>query len=207
MKEIVNKFTIRSILISLCLAALGIIIIINANDVMFWVIKVLGALLIIDAVIRFIQFLRLKADERSINFDIIRAIIEAVIGIVAIVNTNAGVMLLYIFIGVIVVVEGILHLQFVLTRKKRLEHWMINFFIAVINILCGVFIIAHPILTNTAVSLLIGIEILVSSFFGICSYIYLYAYLKRPIAVLEDVENDDEKFDNEIPEEVDNKSE
>ncbi|MBR1731781.1 MAG: DUF308 domain-containing protein [Ruminococcus sp.] len=189
MKDLVNKFTLRSVLISICLAALGVIIIMNANEVLFWVIKAIGLLLIIDAVIRFIQFIRLDSEERSINFDIIRAIIEAVLGIVALVNSSSVVTLLYIFIGVIVVVEGILHLQFVITRKNKLEHWIINFFIAIVNILCGVFIIAHPILTSGFINIIIGIEILVSSILGIISYIYLFVNLRRVAKEIDDTDD------------------
>ena len=179
MKDILNKFTFRSIFVSLCLTALGVIIILNANEILFWVIKGIGVFLLIDAIIRFIQFLRLDSDEKSINFDIIRAILETIIGIIAIVNSSSVVTLLYIFIGVIVITEGLLHLQFVLTRKSSINNWILNFLIALINILCGVFIIAHPILTSELINIIIGIEIIVSSVLGIFSYIYLFINLKK----------------------------
>lgn len=179
MKELINKFTLRSVLISLVLVAMGVIIILNANDILFWVIKAIGVLLLIDAVIRLISFLRLDPEKRNLNFDLIRAIIEAVLGIIALVNSSSVVTLLYIFIGVIIIVEGILHTQFVLTRKNELNHWIINFFIAVINILCGVFVVAHPILASGVVNIILGVLIIASSVLGICSYLYLYKYLKQ----------------------------
>ncbi len=189
MKSILNKFTFHSIIVSLCLVVLGFIIILNANDVLFWVIKALGVLLLIDAVIRFIGFLRLPAEEKTIKFDLIRSIIEAVLGIIALVNASSVVSLLYIFIGVIIIVEGILHIQFVLSYKNMLNHWIINFFIALINILCGVFVVAHPILTSGIVNIIIGIEIIISSVLGLCSYIYLYAFLRK--ASMEIIEVDE----------------
>lgn len=177
--DIVKKFTLRSVFISLCLVVLGIIIIINANDVLFWLIKVIGIVLLIDAIIRFISFLRLSQEERSFNFDLIRAVVEAVLGIVALVNSSSVVTLLYIFIGVIIIVEGILHTQFIITHRLDLNHWIINFLIAIINILCGIFVVAHPIFTSGIVNIIIGIEIILSSVLGICSYIYLYVFLKK----------------------------
>ena len=128
MQKIVNKFTLRSVLISLGLVAMGVIIILNADVILFWVIKAIGVLLLIDAIIRFIAFLRLDSEERTFNFDLIRAILEAVLGIIALVNPSSWINLLYVLIGVIIVVEGILHIQFVLSRKEELNHWIINFF-------------------------------------------------------------------------------
>lgn len=197
MKELLNKFTLRSIIISVLLAALGVIIIFNANDILFWVIKCIGVFLLIDALIRFIQFIKLDPEEKSINFDIIRAIVETVIGIVALVNASSVVTLLYIFIGIIIVIEGILHLQFVLTRKKSLDHWIINFFIAVINLLCGVFIIAHPVWTSSVINVVIGIEILVSSILGIVSYIYLYFNLRKAAKELDTEYIECEEYEDE----------
>ena len=189
MKAVINKFTFRSIFVSLGLTVLGVIIIINANDVLFWLIKGIGCILIIDALIRFIQFLRLDSEEKSINFDIIRAILETVIGVVALVNSSSVVALLYIFIGVIVVVEGLLHLQFVLSRRKQLNYWIINFIIAVINIMCGVFIIAHPIISSEIINIIIGTEIIISSVLGIVSYVYLYFNLRKAAETFDDDED------------------
>ena len=82
LKHPIFKYSARSILVSLFLLFLGIVIMIKADSILFWVIKIIGAVLLIDSVIRFIGFLRLDAEERSINFDIVRSLVEAVLGLV-----------------------------------------------------------------------------------------------------------------------------
>ena len=178
LKHPIFKYSARSILVSLFLLFLGIVIMIKADSILFWVIKIIGAVLIIDSVIRFIGFLRLDAEERSINFDIVRSLVEAVLGLVAIINSSSVVTLLYIFAGILVIIEGILHLQFVLSQRRILDHWIPNFIISIFSVVVGVFIIANPLMTGKYVNMFIGIEIIVTALISLCGYIYFLVFLR-----------------------------
>ena len=178
LKHPIFKYSARSILVSLFLLFLGIVIMIKANSILFWVIKIIGAVLLIDSVIRFIGFLRLDAEERSINFDIVRSLVEAVLGLVAIINSSSVVTLLYIFAGILVIIEGILHLQFVLSQRRILDHWIPNFIISIFSVVVGVFIIANPLMTGKYVNMFIGIEIIVTALISLCGYIYFLVFLR-----------------------------
>ena len=178
LKHPIFKYSARSILVSLFLLFLGIVIMIKADSILFWVIKIIGAVLLIDSVIRFIGFLRLDAEERSINFDIVRSRVEAVLGLVAIINSSSVVTLLYIFAGILVIIEGILHLQFVLSQRRILDHWIPNFIISIFSVVVGVFIIANPLMTGKYVNMFIGIEIIVTALISLCGYIYFLVFLR-----------------------------
>ena len=178
LKHPIFKYSARSILVSLFLLFLGIVIMIKADSILFWVIKIIGAVLLIDSVIRFIGFLRLDAEERSINFDIVRSLVEAVLGLVAIINSSSVVTLLYIFAGILVIIEGILHLQFVLSQRRILDHWIPNFIISIFSVVVGVFIIANPLMTGKYVNMFIGIEIIVTALISLCGYIYFLVFLR-----------------------------
>lgn len=178
LKHPIFKYSARSILVSLFLLFLGIVIMIKADSILFWVIKIIGAVLLIDSVIRFIGFLRLDAEERSINFDIVRSLVEAVLGLVAIINSSSVVTLLYIFAGILVIIEGILHLQFVLSQRRILDHWIPNFIISIFSVVVGVFIIANPLMTGKYVKMFIGIEIIVTALISLCGYIYFLVFLR-----------------------------
>ncbi len=173
MKNSVIKYSLRSILVALALCFLGVVIIIKADTVLFWIIKIIGAVLLIDSAIRFISFFRLDPEERSFSVDIVRAVVEAVMGIVAVVNSSSVVTLLYVFAGVIVVIEGILHLQFVLTSRRVLTHWLPNMLIAIVSVIIGVFIILNPLMTGKFVNIFIGVEILVTALISLGGYIIL----------------------------------
>ena len=178
LKHPIFKYSARSILVSLFLLFLGIVIMIKADSILFWVIKIIGAVLLIDSVIRFIGFLRLEDEERSINFDIVRSLVEAVLGLVAIINSSSVVTLLYIFAGILVIIEGILHLQFVLSQRRILDHWIPNFIISIFSVVVGVFIIANPLMTGKYVNMFIGIEIIVTALISLCGYIYFLVFLR-----------------------------
>lgn len=178
LKHPIFKYSARSILVSLFLLFLGIVIMIKADSILFWVIKIIGAVLLIDSVIRFIGFLRLDAEERSINFDIVRSLVEAVLGLVAIINSSSVVTLLYIFAGILVIIEGILHLQFVLSQRRILDHWIPNFIISIFSVVVGVFIIANPLMTGKYVNMFIGVEIIVTALISLCGYIYFLVFLR-----------------------------
>ena len=178
LKHPIFKYSARSILVSLFFLFLGIVIMIKADSILFWVIKIIGAVLLIDSVIRFIGFLRLDAEERSINFDIVRSLVEAVLGLVAIINSSSVVTLLYIFAGILVIIEGILHLQFVLSQRRILDHWIPNFIISIFSVVVGVFIIANPLMTGKYVNMFIGIEIIVTALISLCGYIYFLVFLR-----------------------------
>lgn len=173
MKNSVIKYSLRSILVALALCFLGVVIIIKADTVLFWIIKIIGAVLLIDSAIRFISFFRLDPEERSFSVDIVRAVVEAVMGIVAVVNSSSVVTLLYVFAGFIVVIEGILHLQFVLTSRRVLTHWLPNLLIAIVSVIIGVFIILNPLMTGKFVNIFIGVEILVTALISLGGYIIL----------------------------------
>ena len=178
LKHPIFKYSARSILVSLFFFFFVIVIMIKADSILFWVIKIIGAVLLIDSVIRFIGFLRLDAEERSINFDIVRSLVEAVLGLVAIINSSSVVTLLYIFAGILVIIEGILHLQFVLSQRRILDHWIPNFIISIFSVVVGVFIIANPLMTGKYVNMFIGIEIIVTALISLCGYIYFLVFLR-----------------------------
>lgn len=176
-KDPIFKFALRSVLISLFLIFMSIVIIIEQKTILFWVIKLLGIVLLVDSIIRFILFFKIDPEKRSFSFDIIRAVIEAIIAILALVITDSLEGLFYIFTGVLVIVEGILHLQFLLSKRRTFTHWLPNLLIALSCIILGVFIVSNPFAVSQSVNLFVGIELLAASILSFVAYIYFFVFL------------------------------
>ena len=177
LKDSIFKFALRSILISMFLIFMSIVIIIQEKTILFWVIKIFGILLLVDSIIRFINFFRTDPEKRGFSVDIVRAVIEGVVGILALVITDSLEGMFYVFTGVVIIAEGILHLQFVLSKRNTLSHWIPNFLIAILSVFLGVFIVANPFTVSEGVNLYIGIELLVASVFSFVAYIYFFVFL------------------------------
>ena len=116
-------------------------------------------------------------EKRGFSVDIVRAVIEGVAGILALVITDSLEGMFYVFTGVVVIAEGILHLQFVLSKRHTLSHWIPNLLIAIVSVVLGVFIVANPFTVSQTVNLFVGIELLVASVFSFVAYIYFFVFL------------------------------
>ncbi len=193
-KDTLLRFCIRTILISIGLGVLGVFVIAKNKDVIFWIIKALGLVLIIDAVIRFTKFFTKEKEEREINFDVFRASIGAIVGIIALVWPASVEMILYILIGVIILVEGAMQLQLAFNRRHMLDTWIPNFFIGVAGAIIGLLIIVHPLYATAvtgALAVIIGVAILLTAIMNLFASYNLLQMRKRVSVNVVDVEIDD----------------
>ena len=193
-KDSLLRFCIITMLVSAGLFFLGIFVIANNKDVIFWVVKALGTILIVDAVIRFTKFFLKDREERQINLDIFRATLGGLVGIISVLWPASTLWILYIFIGIIILVEGAMQLQLAFNRRHDLDTWIPNFFIGLASAVFGLLIIINPTYKDSlgeAVAILFGIVIIVTAIMNLFASYNLLQMRKRLTVNVVDVEIDD----------------
>ena len=176
--EELRKFNLRTIIFSIVLIALGIIIIVNPNGVLSVVIKILGIGVILDGVWHAIKFFSEAEEDRALSPLLVQGVGEIFLGIIAIANSLWVISILYIVIGFCIVMESIFKIQMTVYLKNTVANWWVPLVIAVIGLIVGIFVIAHPLTTSDYINTAIGITIIIAEIPSLIDSIYLARKLK-----------------------------
>ncbi len=147
MERFLKKMGWTSILTSLILAILGLIIAYHPDTTFQFITYIIGTIFIVAGVIKVIEYFRVKESYDLYNYELVYGIIAILLGLVVIVCSNLIEAFLRIAIGIWILYSGVMRLGLAL-KLQKLEAsnmaWMTVLIIAIIMILCGLYIITVP---------------------------------------------------------------
>lgn len=160
MEQFLKKMGLTSIITSLGFAILGIVIAYNPNTTFQIISYVLGGILIAYGVIKILEYLKMKDANSLYSGELSFGIIAVLFGIVVIVCSDMIETLIRILIGIWIVYSGCMRMGVAIKIHKIDSDnmiWVPVFLIALVMLLCGIYIIASP----GAVMMTIGIIMLI----------------------------------------------
>lgn len=153
-----------SILISVVFAIVGAILIWKPDETIKIISYILGIIFIVIGASRIISSISSKGKYDLYNYDIIFGILGIIIGIVAMIYSNAIATLLNIIIGIWIIYTALLRLNVAMKIKKQTTNtWIYVLALALIMLACGIYII----LDTRAIVTTIGIILLIYSIIDI----------------------------------------
>ena len=129
-KKTFNKLTIRSILISIILIAVGFLLITNPEKVLTIAVIVAGIALIVDAIIHILVYMGESPEIRTMSSEFLIGVIEFILGIIFIINQEKVISIFYILIGVWLIVESIQKIQMAINLKDYISNWALTIIVA-----------------------------------------------------------------------------
>lgn len=158
LEKVIKKRGWETLISSIIFAILGIILIVNPEGTIKVVSYILGAMFILTGLFKIINYFLAKGKNDLFNYDIAFGAIAIILGIVTIVYSMQIGSIIRILIGLWIIYSSILRLNLAF-KLKTLESniWISSLIIAVIMMICGLYII----FISNAILISIGIVILI----------------------------------------------
>ena len=146
-----------NVIISVLFIVIGIILIKSPEQVLQIVSIIMGVAFLALGIIRIIKYLNDKRANNELYFDMFFGLIAVITGLIVIFCTSAIEAIFRIIIGVWIIFSGCNRFALVKQLKEaNLKEWIVSLVLAVLMILCGVYMIVTP---GTVVAVIGGIII------------------------------------------------
>ena len=190
MKQLFSSLVKTSILFSISLILLGIFLIFKSEATIFTISYVLGAGLIAVGVITELNYLKENQNGLEKNdFNIVYGVVCIILGIIVIKTPEAIASIIPLVIGVIIIANSTLKMQYSLELKKENnELWTSTFVLSIIMLICGIILIFNPFKGAVILTKIVGIFILVYAVLDLIStFVIRNTIIKIKEAVKESV--------------------
>jgi uncharacterized membrane protein HdeD (DUF308 family) len=140
-----KKTELMNLFISVLFIIIGIILVINPEQVLTIISLVVGIGFLVLGAIKIFKYLKDKSNSSEIYLDIVVGLMAIIAGLIIIFCTSAIEAIFRIIIGVWIIFSGCMRLSLVKQLKKaNLKEWTISLALALIMIICGLYMILVP---------------------------------------------------------------
>ena len=176
MIEIIKNKEIKGIFTSLLLMVLGILLMLKPLEIVESLIKIMGIVILLCGVLDFLNYFRIKTEEKLFNYGLLKGLLEVSIGILFIFKFNVLTDIFTIIIGLIIIFMNVFKLQLSLNLKEvNTPNWFIGTIISSLSIILGIVIILNPFSTVKVIIITSGAMIFTSE---LANIIYSFIILK-----------------------------
>ena len=190
MKKLLSSFIKTSMLCSVALIALGLLLIIKSEATIITISYVIGGLLIALGVIAEIKYFNEHAKKFTLDdIDIVYGIVCVILGIIVIKNPEAIASIIPLVIGVIIIANSAVKLQYSIELKKDNSNlWISTLILSIIMLVCGVLLVFNPFKGAVLLTRIVGVFILIYAVLDLVStFCIRNTLVKIQKAVQEDV--------------------
>ncbi len=169
MEIFIRKNYKSGIVSSIILFIFGLLLLLKSEETIVTISYVVGSVIIAMGALAFINYFTGK-DNKVLG--IAYGIISVVLGVIIISNPVAIASIIPIIIGVGIILNSAMKLQYALELKKlSSEMWKTTFIVALISTICGVIILFNPFQGAVLITQVIGIFLILYSIIDIiCSF-------------------------------------
>ena len=164
MKNTWSKIRNFAVVLSCCIAILGIVMIVKPQISALTVCIILGLLCLGHGICSIVRYFRLGTVALFFRFDLTLGILSLVAGILLILHPNGALIFFPIAAGLYILISSIFNIQLAL-EKRRLgdSSWSMTMILAVISTILGIFLFIDPFTGADALMMFAGITLLISS--------------------------------------------
>jgi len=210
MNKFLSNFIKTSIAFSSALIILGILLIIRSEATVITISYVIGAVLIALGVLAELNYFKdNKQGVEKTDLNVIYGVVCIILGIVVINNPAAIASIIPLVVGVIIITNSVVKLQYSLELKKeRNDLWVSTLVLSIVMVVCGVILIFNPFKSAVVIMKIVGIFILIYAVIDLLSSFFLRNVLKKiSTDVKENIKEAKIIEEKEEKKELDNKKE
>ena len=186
LKKVFNISMISSVLLFL----FGLILAVNAEGFIKSITVAIGVILLLIGVFPVIDYFRYRKDGLGASIGLISGIFSIVCGLMLLINEDLLMILIPVFIGVWMIINGINKIQVSFEIKDLGEKsWVITFIYSVLIMVLGGYFIVNPISGATTVTSFIGIILCIYAVLDIIDCIIIKVKVKSFKKELDKIEN------------------
>jgi uncharacterized membrane protein HdeD (DUF308 family) len=186
LKKVFNISVISSVLLFL----FGLILAVNAEGFIKSITVAIGVILLLIGVFPVIDYFRYRKDGLGASVGLISGIFSIVCGLMLLINEDLLMILIPVFIGVWMIINGINKIQVSFEIKDLGEKsWVITFIYSILIMVLGGYFIVNPISGATTVTSFIGIILCIYAVLDIIDCIIIKVKVKNFKKELEKIEN------------------
>ena len=186
LKKVFNISMISSVLLFL----FGLILAVNAEGFIKSITVAIGVILLLIGVFPVIDYFRYRKDGLGASIGLISGIFSIVCGLMLLINEDLLMILIPVFIGVWMIINGINKIQVSFEIKDLGEKsWIITFIYSILIIVLGGYFIVNPISGATTVTSFIGIILCIYAVLDIIDCIIIKVKVKNFKKDLDKIEN------------------
>ena len=186
LKKVFNISMISSVLLFL----FGLILAVNAEGFIKSITVAIGVILLLIGVFPVIDYFRYRKDGLGASIGLISGIFSIVCGLMLLINEDLLMILIPVFIGVWMIINGINKIQVSFEIKDLGEKsWIITFIYSILIIVLGGYFIVNPISGATTVTSFIGIILCIYAVLDIIDCIIIKVKVKNLKKDLDKIEN------------------
>lgn len=179
-----------SIISSLLLFLFGLVLAVNAEGFIKSITVVIGVVLLLIGVFPVIDYFRYRKEGLGASVGLISGIFSIVCGLMLLINEDLLMILIPVFIGVWMIINGINKIQVSFEIKDLGEKsWIITFIYSILIIVLGGYFIVNPISGATTVTSFIGIILCIYAVLDIIDCIIIKVKVKSFKKELDKIEN------------------
>lgn len=186
LKKVFNISMISSVLLFL----FGLILAVNAEGFIKSITVAIGVILLLIGVFPVIDYFRYRKDGLGASVGLISGIFSIVCGLMLLINEDLLMILIPVFIGVWMIINGINKIQVSFEIKDLGEKsWVITFIYSILIMVLGGYFIVNPISGATTVTSFIGIILCIYAVLDIIDCIIIKVKVKSFKKELDKIEN------------------
>ena len=186
LKKVFNISMISSVLLFL----FGLILAVNAEGFIKSITVAIGVILLLIGVFPVIDYFRYRKDGLGASVGLISGIFSIVCGLMLLINEDLLMILIPVFIGVWMIINGINKIQVSFEIKDLGEKsWVITFIYSILIMVLGGYFIVNPISGATTVTSFIGIILCIYAVLDIIDCVIIKVKVKSFKKELEKIEN------------------
>lgn len=186
LKKVFNISIISSVLLFL----FGLVLAVNAEGFIKSITVAIGVVLLLIGVFPVIDYFRYRKDGLGASVGLISGIFSIVCGLMLLINEDLLMILIPVFIGVWMIINGINKIQVSFEIKDLGEKsWIITFIYSILIIVLGGYFIVNPISGATTVTSFIGIILCIYAVLDIIDCVIIKVKVKSFKKELDKIEN------------------
>lgn len=179
-----------SIISSLLLFLFGLVLAVNAEGFIKSITVAIGVVLLLIGVFPVIDYFRYRKEGLGASVGLISGIFSIVCGLMLLINEDLLMILIPVFIGVWMIINGINKIQVSFEIKDLGEKsWIITFIYSILIIVLGGYFIVNPISGATTVTSFIGIILCIYAVLDIIDCVIIKVKVKNLKKDLDKIEN------------------
>ena len=186
LKKVFNISIISSVLLFL----FGLVLAVNAEGFIKSITVAIGVVLLLIGVFPVIDYFRYRKEGLGASVGLISGIFSIVCGLMLLINEDLLMILIPVFIGVWMIINGINKIQVSFEIKDLGEKsWIITFIYSILIIVLGGYFIVNPTSGATTVTSFIGIILCIYAVLDIIDCIIIKVKVKSFKKELDKIEN------------------
>lgn len=179
-----------SIISSVLLFLFGLVLAVNAEGFIKSITVAIGVVLLLIGVFPVIDYFRYRKEGLGASVGLISGIFSIVCGLMLLINEDLLMILIPVFIGVWMIINGINKIQVSFEIKDLGEKsWIITFIYSILIIVLGGYFIVNPISGATTVTSFIGIILCIYAVLDIIDCVIIKVKVKNFKKDLDKIEN------------------